>query len=115
MLLQILCRLCAYAPGVVVGHVDQLVGPLGKTVGKRPSKDAGAGGAAGGGGGGGPEAERALDLVRSGLRAVLAVGRIEDVAQISRSWADFSEKVRRDEYTAALLQAIESERASEAH
>ena len=80
-----------HSPALVVGIVEQLIAPLSKTIGKKP------------------EAERALDLVRSGVRAVLAVGAIEDICQINRKWADFLEKVRRDELTAGIVRALESE------
>ena len=65
----------------------------------------------------GPEADRALDLIKSGLRAVLAVSAIEEVAATAagsnRKWAEFAEKVRKDEYTADLLRSLETERAFE--
>lgn len=91
--------------------VEQLIAPLSKTIAKKAvPKEEGAGPAAGAG----PEAERALDLVRSGVRAVLAVSGIEDVAQISRKWGEFADKVRSDEYTADIVRALETERSLEA-
>lgn len=96
-----------HSPALVVGIVEQLIAPLSKTIGKKPPAKDPADAASGAGAG--PEAERALDLVRSGVRAVLAVGTIEDICQINRKWADFLEKVRRDELTAGIVHALESE------
>eukprot|EP00429_Kryptoperidinium_foliaceum_P106680 CAMPEP_0176257504 /NCGR_PEP_ID=MMETSP0121_2-20121125/38083_1 /TAXON_ID=160619 /ORGANISM="Kryptoperidinium foliaceum, Strain CCMP 1326" /LENGTH=224 /DNA_ID=CAMNT_0017597349 /DNA_START=1 /DNA_END=675 /DNA_ORIENTATION=+ len=104
---QILAKLCVHSPALVVGVVEQLIAPLTKTIAKKPVvKDEGVCASATG-----PEAERALELVRSGVRAVLAVSAIEDIAQINRKWADFAEKVRKDEFTSEIVLAIEAERA----
>ena len=93
---HILCKLCAYAPGAVLGSADALIDPLEKTVTKKASKE----------GLVGPEAERALELIRSGLRAVLVVNRVEDMAQ-NRRWSDFVDRLsRRDAPTAELLDAL---------
>lgn len=61
----------------------------------------------------GPEADRALDLVKSAVRAVLAVNTIDDIANINRKWAEFADKVKKDEYTAELVRALENEKAFE--
>jgi cullin-associated NEDD8-dissociated protein 1 len=94
----ILCRLCAYAPGAVLGFADALIDPLEKTVTKKANKD----------GVVGPEAERALELIRSGLRAVLVVNRIEDIAQ-NRRWADFVEKISRKDVCGELLESLQAQ------
>ncbi len=101
----------------MINIVEQLIPPLSKTIAKKAvAKDeAGAAAGAGAAGAAGPEAERALDLVKSGVRAVLAVGSIEDINQVSRKWAEFAEKVRKDEYTADILRSLESERALDAY
>lgn len=94
----------------MVNIAEQLIAPLTKTIAKKPvPKDEGAAAGGAGGGAAGPEAERALDLVKSGVRAILAVSAIEDVCQVSRKWAEFYEKVRKDEYTADIVRALESE------
>ncbi len=61
----------------------------------------------------GPEADRALDLVKSALRAVLAVNAIDDIANINRKWAEFADKVKNDEFTAEVVRALENEKAFE--
>jgi hypothetical protein len=105
--LQILCKLCVHSPALVVGIVEQLIAPLNKTTAKKaaPKEEAGAPAVAG------PEAERALELVRSGVRAVLAVSAIEDIYQINRKWGEFVEKVRKEEFTAEIVRALETEKA----
>lgn len=93
---HILCKLCVHAPGVVLGSADALIEPLEKTVTKKSTKD----------GVVGPEAERALELIRSGLRAVMVVNRIEDISQ-NRRWADFVDRLsRKDSPTAGMLEAL---------
>jgi hypothetical protein len=104
-----------HSPALVVNISEQLIAPLSKTIAKKavPKDEAGAAGAGGAAAAAGPEAERALDLVKSGVRAVLAVSAIEDIGQVSRKWAEFYEKVRKDEYTADILRGLESERTLE--
>jgi hypothetical protein len=89
---QVLGKLCGLCPGPVVANLEALLLPLGKTVSKKPpTKEVAAAGSSGGSSGGagatmtvaatGPEAERALDLVKSGLRAVIAMGAIAGIGQ----------------------------------
>lgn len=61
--------------------VEQLIPPLTKTISKKPAAKEAAG-TAGGATVTGPEADRAMDLVKSGVRAVLAVNAIEDIGQV---------------------------------
>lgn len=63
----------------------------------------------------GPEADRALDLVKSALRAVLAVNTIDDIANINRKWAEFADKVKKDEFTAEIVRALENEKVFESN
>lgn len=104
---QILSKLCVHSPALVLGVVEQLIAPLSKTTTKKaaPKEDANAPAAAG------PEVERAMDLVRSGVRAVLAVNAIEDIGQINRKWGEFMEKTRKEEFTAEIVRALETEKA----
>jgi len=102
---QILCKLSVLAPGGVIGSIESLIDPLEKTVNKKPNKDAPVG----------PETERANELVKSGLRAVLAINKLEDVANVSRKWSDFVEKVKKAEHTSAFVAMIENEKTFESH
>lgn len=99
----IISGLTRTAPAAVIGFVDSLVEPLDKTVSKKINRDASGGGAPG------PEVERALELVKSGLRAVLAVNRLEETGAVSRKWSDFVERVRKSHD--AVVSAIENERS----
>lgn len=101
---QILSKLVSFAPTAVVGFVDLLVEPLDKIVNKKINKDTMAAG---------PETERAFELIKSGLRAMLALNRLEDVSSISRKWNEFVERVRKSEQNAAFLLAIENEKSFE--
>ncbi len=88
----------------MVGFVDILVEPLDKIVNKKINKDAMAAG---------PETERAFELIKSGLRVMLALNHLEDVGSISRKWNEFVERVRKSEQNAAFLLAIENEKSFE--
>src|SRR4051794_17011757 len=99
---QILCKLSSFNPTAVVGFVDLLVEPLDKIVNKKINKDATTAG---------PETERANELIKSGLRAILALNRLEDVGSISRKWNEFVERVKKSESNAAFLVSIENEKS----
>ena len=60
-----------------------LVDPLEKTITKKPKE-----------GVVGPEAERAQELVRSGIRAVAAISNLEDIVS-NRQWQDFIDRLKR--------------------
>jgi len=51
--------------------------------------------------------------VKSALRAVLAVNAIDDIANINRKWAEFADKVKKDEFTAEIVRALENEKVFE--
>jgi len=96
---QILIKICSYQPGAVLGSLESLVEPLEKTVNKRV-KDSQVG----------TEVERANDLIRSALRAVVAISMIED-ASSSRQFTQFMERLekRGSDKLKAMLQSIEAE------
>jgi hypothetical protein len=56
----------------------------------------------------GPEVERAVELVRSGLRAALVVNRLEDIA-LNRRWQDFMERLSKSPATSGLIEALVSQ------
>jgi len=95
---QILIKICGYAPGAVLSSLDSLVDPLEKTVTKKV-KD----------GQVGTEVDRANELIRSGLRAVLAISAIDDSAGISRKFWDFVDRIQKREKLAAMVMAIKQE------
>lgn len=99
---QILCKLASFSPTAVVGFVELLVEPLDKIVNKKINKDAMAAG---------PETERAFELIKSGLRVMLALNRLEDVGTISRKWNEFVERVKKSEQNSTFLVAIENEKS----
>jgi TATA-binding protein interacting (TIP20) len=78
---QILSKLCSYSPLVVLSSVDEhLIKALNGTVTKKTAKE----------GVVGPEAERAQELVRSGLRTIATLCRLEDINS-NRLWVEFIE------------------------
>lgn len=95
---QIVIKICAYAPNAVVGSLDGLVDPLEKTVMKKVKE-----------GQVGTEVERANDLIRSGLRVVLAVAGINDSAGISRKFWDFMDRIHKKEKLVMMLEVIKAE------
>ena len=94
---QILSKICGYAPSSILGSLDLFIEPLLKTISKNPSKD----------GQGGPEVERAIDLIRSGVKVVVLVNKIQEVS-VNRNWVEFVEKIKANENVNAML--IEAEK-----
>ena len=93
---QILVKLCNHAPVQVLSSLELLVEPLDKTVNKKV-KDSQVG----------TEVERANDLIRSGLRAIVAVVAIE--GETAGNAHKFLERLQKKEKLAAMLQAIDAE------
>ena len=93
---QILVKLCNHAPVQVLSSLELLVEPLDKTVNKKV-KDSQVG----------TEVERANDLIRSGLRAIVAVVAIEE--ETAGNAHKFLERLQKKEKLAAMLQAIDAE------
>ena len=83
---QILSKICGYAPSSLIGSLDSFIDPLLKTISKNPSKD----------GQCGPEVERAIDLIRSGIKVVALINRIQE-ANVNRNWVEFVEKIKANE------------------
>ncbi|CAM9885730.1 unnamed protein product [Hapterophycus canaliculatus] len=71
---QIVAKVSEYSPGGVLGSLDALIEPLEKTCNKQVKAEQV-----------GTEVERANDLIRSALRCVVAVSRIDEVRSRSRS------------------------------
>ena len=82
----------------MLSSLDSLVDPLEKTVTKKV-KD----------GQVGTEVDRANELIRSGLRGVLAISAIDDSAGISRKFWDFVDRIQKREKLAAMVMAIKQE------
>jgi cullin-associated NEDD8-dissociated protein 1 len=95
---QVLIKICSLAPGAVLGSVDRLAGPLEKTVTQKV-KEAQVG----------TEVERANELVRSGLRAILAVNAVDDVC-MNRAWIELMERLMKRENLVEMLEALRKER-----
>ena len=91
-----LVKLCNHAPVQVLSSLELLVEPLDKTVNKKV-KDSQVG----------TEVERANDLIRSGLRAIVAVVAIEE--ETAGNAHKFLERLQKKEKLAAMLQAIDAE------
>ena len=95
---QILSKICSYAPSSLVGSLDLFIDPLLKTISKNPSKDGQAG----------PEIERAIDLIRSGVKVVVLINKIQE-ANVNRNWVDFVEKVKANDNVNTMFNEIEKD------
>ena len=135
--IQLMCKLSVYAPSLVAGMVEQLIVPLSKTLSKKPankepapasSSSSSNAAAAANNAASGPELERAMDLVKSCVRAVLAINlaAMEDSNSsgssgggqqgvVSRKWVEFVDKVKKDDFTAEIVRALETEKSFDAY
>ncbi|CAM9727695.1 unnamed protein product [Chrysoparadoxa australica] len=95
---QLLAKICESNAGAVLSSLEILIPPLSKTVQKQV-KDTQVG----------TEVERANDLIRSALRCVVAVGKIDEVAA-SRHYQELMDQIKRKDKLAAMLTAVSAER-----
>jgi cullin-associated NEDD8-dissociated protein 1 len=105
---QVVLRICALAPATLLTHVETLMEPLEKQLSKKmvaKDKDAS------GGQSQAPEAERAVDLLRSGVRVVVTISGIEGVSQ-NRRWQEFVERVSKRESTTELYRTVCQEKSA---
>eukprot|EP00944_MAST-04C_sp_MAST-4C-sp1_P000660 g660.t1 len=98
---QILVKLCISVPGVVVGEFDNnLKAPLEKTLNKK-IKD----------GQVGTEVERRNDVVRSALRVIDALSRVDDMKQ-NRGFNNMLETIERKDHLNSMFRIIRSDRSN---
>lgn len=90
---QIILSMCSKNPGAIVGAVDSFVDPLDKTLRKKPGQKTGT------------ELERLNDWIKSALRVILALGKVE-AAMSSVKFRDFHERIKADPKHAAMIQAM---------
>ncbi|CAM9970460.1 unnamed protein product [Ascophyllum nodosum] len=95
---QIVAKLSEYSPGGVLGSLDAVIEPLEKTCTKQVKA-----------GQVGTEVDRANDLIRSALRCVVAISRIDDV-EVSRKFTEFMDRIHRKERLVNMMATIKSER-----
>jgi cullin-associated NEDD8-dissociated protein 1 len=95
---QVLISMCARQPTYVVAAVDTFVEPLEKTLKKSQGQKSGT------------ELERFNDWIKSALRVILALNRL-DGAMNSRKFADFVDRVKNDSSSKyrPILQSLEEE------
>lgn len=97
---QILGKMVVINPGAIIACIDKLIDPLEKTIKKKSSKESA-----------GPEVERANELIKSAIRAVFMLNAHlnNDVTVISRSFADFIERIRKLETIIVILNSLKNE------
>eukprot|EP00357_Protocruzia_adherens_P030504 CAMPEP_0115033814 /NCGR_PEP_ID=MMETSP0216-20121206/40191_1 /TAXON_ID=223996 /ORGANISM="Protocruzia adherens, Strain Boccale" /LENGTH=1233 /DNA_ID=CAMNT_0002412403 /DNA_START=112 /DNA_END=3813 /DNA_ORIENTATION=- len=95
---QILSKLCHFAGGNVLGHLDSIIEPLSKCIDKQvkqlESKQ---------------EVEKASDILRSALRAVETLSHIPD-NDTNNKFQEFLKTVHSNEHNIKVLEAIQSQR-----
>jgi cullin-associated NEDD8-dissociated protein 1 len=94
---QIVVSMCARQPTYIVASLDTFVDPLEKTMNKKPGQKAGT------------ELERLNDWIKSALRVMLTLSKLEG-AMNSRKFADFVERVKGNSKFITQLCALEEER-----
>jgi len=79
--LQVLRKVCILAPSSLLGSLDMLIEPISNIIKKKPKE-----------GQAGPEVERLIDLIRSAVKAIGSISKVEETS-LNRRWQDFVESV----------------------
>lgn len=93
---QIVISMCARQPTYLVASIDSFVEPLEKSINKKPGQKTGT------------ELERLNDWIKSALRAMLALSKL-DGAMNSRVFADFCTRVKGNPKFSNMLEALGEE------
>ena len=84
-------KLSAIAPSQLVSSCDILIDPLEKAVNKKPKE-----------GIVGFEAERAIELIKSTVRVISTISRLEEINN-NRNWQEFSDRLGRSGINLILI------------
>ena len=101
---QVVVKLCSFAPTAIVSFSDQLIDPIEKTLTKKTTKE----------GMQGPEVERAMEVIKSGVRVVLAINRLDEqgeAAGLTRRWLEFFDRISKREPTAEIVLQLRDEKS----
>jgi cullin-associated NEDD8-dissociated protein 1 len=94
---QIVLTMCSRCPILIVAAADSFVEPLDKTVNKKKGQKTGT------------ELERVYEWIKSGLRVMLAISRV-DGAMTNTRFAEFFNKIKNSSAHQFLLNAADDER-----
>jgi cullin-associated NEDD8-dissociated protein 1 len=94
---QIVLTMCSRCPILIVAAADSFVEPLDKTVNKKKGQKTGT------------ELERVCEWIKSGLRVMLAISRVDGAMTNSR-FAEFFNKINNSSAHKFLLNAADDER-----
>jgi hypothetical protein len=97
LLSQILPRIGDLTPGAIVIKVEDIIAPLDKIL-EKATKD-----------GEGSAEKGNREMLKTTLRAMIAIHKIEDVRAISRKWNDFMEKSKKNPKLVELFHSFENE------
>lgn len=89
-------------PLLLAHHIESAIEPLEKTINKKPPAEQVPG----------PEAERAVEVVKSALRVSVALARCDE-STTSRRWNEYFEKLHTREDIVNLLNQLSLERSGE--
>jgi cullin-associated NEDD8-dissociated protein 1 len=92
---QILCKLCSVAPSAVLCAIEGFIEPLQKVIVRYEKMDTAESS-------GGPEKERALEQVRSCVRLIACVNKLENL-DVSQLWQGFVARMQQKACVATLL------------
>lgn len=93
---QIVITMCSRHPIPLVAAADSFVAPLEKTVNKKKGQKTGT------------ELERVYEWIKSGLRVMLAISKL-DGAMANRKFADFVDRIKSSSKHQIFLNAVEAE------
>jgi cullin-associated NEDD8-dissociated protein 1 len=93
---QIVHTMCARHPIPLIAAADSFVGPLEKTVNKKKGQKTGT------------ELERVYEWIKSGLRVMLAMSKLDGIAG-ARNFMDFVDRIKKSKPHAPFLAQVEDE------
>jgi len=102
---QMICKIRKINQAALIGHLELFIDPLKKSISKFSTKPTDGQAA-------GPEADRAAELVRSAIKAITAINKIED-SQVNRKWTEFVESLRANPIILAMFGEFETERSND--
>lgn len=100
---QMICKIRKVNQAALIGHLEQFIDPLNKAITKvlpKPDQPPG------------PESDRAAELLRSAIKAIVSINKIDD-SQVNRRWTEYVTALRANAVIAPIFSEFEIERPND--